>query len=513
MMKSSIKKITFLGLGLILLISVNIGEAALVTVSNSDGHVTEYTSIQTAVKHANSGDTILVYPGKYVENVFVNKKLTIVSESSNPNETIIEAKNPEDSVFHVISNEVNISGFTISGCSDGSSTDTAGIYLNGVQKNILINNILIDNVNGIFLSGSYNNNISNNKFYNSHYSIHLDDSNRNTLTNNTASCRVLIWSSDENKVSNNICFNVGDYGILLYFSNKNTLKNNEVVSSGSGVYIDHSEGNSLIENVIKSNNEYGLTLDHSSSNFVRRNEVSYNEKGIEIRNCGNNIISENNISCNQRGVSIKDSSSNNYFFSNCFINNSILCNLLNVWNTPKIVAYFYRGDLYNNFIGNYYSEYTGFDVDGNGIGDSPYESYDYYPLVDLPVKYEVVEVSIPVADFSTDRNSGNIPLEIKFTDLSLYNPVSWEWNFGDGNKSNEQNPIHIYSTPGEFNVSLTVGNPNGNNTKVMNHSIFVYWIPWNHPNSDGGRYITTKEIKEVFHCWLKNELTPYTYYI
>ncbi len=50
------------------------------------------------------------------------------------------------------------------------------------------------------------------------------------------------------------------------------------------------------------------------------------------------------------------------------------------------------------------------------------------------------------------------PLTIQFKDASIGTPVSWSWNFGDGNTSTQQNPTHIYYTPGSYNVTLAIQN-------------------------------------------------------
>jgi PKD repeat protein len=45
---------------------------------------------------------------------------------------------------------------------------------------------------------------------------------------------------------------------------------------------------------------------------------------------------------------------------------------------------------------------------------------------------------------------------VKFTDKSK-NAARWYWDFGDGKNSTEQNPLHVYSKPGNYTVKLTVG--------------------------------------------------------
>ena len=72
-------------------------------------------------------------------------------------------------------------------------------------------------------------------------------------------------------------------------------------------------------------------------------------------------------------------------------------------------------------------------------------------------------------DFEASPCSGNSSLTVQFTDLSASeNPLTgWQWYFGDGGTSTEQNPAHSYQTPGTYNVTLTVtdGTSNGSITK------------------------------------------------
>lgn len=62
----------------------------------------------------------------------------------------------------------------------------------------------------------------------------------------------------------------------------------------------------------------------------------------------------------------------------------------------------------------------------------------------------------PTAQFSATPLEVCTGEPIKFTDLSTDGPVQWQWNFGDGNTSNLQNPSHSYNYPGNFSVFLEV---------------------------------------------------------
>jgi PKD repeat protein len=62
------------------------------------------------------------------------------------------------------------------------------------------------------------------------------------------------------------------------------------------------------------------------------------------------------------------------------------------------------------------------------------------------------------ADFNANVQTGIWPIQVGFSDLSTGNPDTWHWNFGDGNTSIEQNPIHTYNNTGIYTVSLEVCN-------------------------------------------------------
>ncbi|MEK7949307.1 putative Ig domain-containing protein [Luteolibacter soli] len=70
----------------------------------------------------------------------------------------------------------------------------------------------------------------------------------------------------------------------------------------------------------------------------------------------------------------------------------------------------------------------------------------------------------PVAAFTATPQSGQSPLQVSFTDGSTApgsSVSSWSWNFGDGGVSAAQNPVHTYTAPGVYEVTLTIANAQG----------------------------------------------------
>jgi PKD repeat protein len=80
---------------------------------------------------------------------------------------------------------------------------------------------------------------------------------------------------------------------------------------------------------------------------------------------------------------------------------------------------------------------------------------------------------IPSASFSASPRSGSVPLIVQFTDTSTGVPEEWTWSFGDGKGSTEEDPVHVYSTIGSFQVSLSVNNTYGAHTRIANGYINV----------------------------------------
>lgn len=68
---------------------------------------------------------------------------------------------------------------------------------------------------------------------------------------------------------------------------------------------------------------------------------------------------------------------------------------------------------------------------------------------------------VPVVDFEWSLPGGTT---VNFNDLSSNTPAYWEWSFGDGGTSSEQNPSHFYPAPTSYTVCLTAGNVAGEAT-------------------------------------------------
>jgi len=137
---------------------------------------------------------------------------------------------------------------------------------------------------------------------------------------------------------------------------------------------------------------------------------------------------------------------------------------------------------------------TGWSWDfGDGVGTSTAQnpSYTYnsagtYTVTltasnacgsDQEVKVDYITVDpclVPVADFVGSPTSGEVPLQVSFTDQSTNNPTSWSWDFGDGiGTSTQQNPSYTYNDAGTYTVTLTASNSCGSDQVVKTDYITV----------------------------------------
>ena len=85
------------------------------------------------------------------------------------------------------------------------------------------------------------------------------------------------------------------------------------------------------------------------------------------------------------------------------------------------------------------------------------------------------ELIAPVAEFSSNVQTGQTPLNVQFNDLSTNSPTAWNWSFEGGTPatSAQQNPAVVYNTPGTYAVTLIASNAAGNDTQTKQGFITV----------------------------------------
>ncbi len=309
------------------------------------------------------------------------------------------------------------------------------------------------------------------------------NANGNVGNNTIAAAGIRLKLSERNiliniSVSNNrgVAGNPG-YGIVLDSSNHNAIVNivaNSNQGTGYGVYLNNSDYNTF-SNVVANKNDYGVYLLQSDHNLLNGSYLKYNSYGMYLNMSQNNTLTNFTVVYNYNyGIYLKSQpptpSKSNLIYNNYFENvNNAYDIATNRWNVTPVMGKNIIGGSWRG--GNYWSDYAGSDVTGDGLGDTllPYNSGivyggDMHPLV--------VNNTPPSVSFTYTPQHPKVGEIIKFYDTSFDTDgyiVSWHWNFGDGYTSNERNTTHWYASPGNYTVMLTVMDDKGatNTTSVV----------------------------------------------
>jgi parallel beta-helix repeat protein len=186
-----------------------------------------------------------------------------------------------------------------------------------------------------------------------------------------------LWCLEVSNVTiTNLTIRQFSYGIYADYSENNSIYSNTITNNTQAIHFTECEYSNISANSVTNNTE-GIYFYASDSNSILANSITNNSDGIRFDSGSDgNSISANNITANGGyGIALWLSCDSNKIWHNNFMINTQQAHsdANNIWD-----------DGYPSG-GNYWSDYTGTDNNGNGIGDTPYiidsANIDHYPLM------------------------------------------------------------------------------------------------------------------------------------
>ncbi|RXJ50082.1 nitrous oxide reductase family maturation protein NosD [Gelidibacter gilvus] len=334
-------------------------------------------TIHEALQQASEGDTILVKKGIYKEaNLKIDKGITIIGEDL----PTIDG-DAKGEIITIGADNVTLDGFKIINVGVSYTTDYAAVRVVN-SSGFVIQNLELEKLFfGIYLQKSNNGKVLNNKVrgeavteFNSGNAIHLWHCNNVEVRgNDVRNVRdgIYLEFSSHIAITDNFSKNNVRYGLHFMFSNNNDVINNVFETNGAGIALMFSKFMEVERNVITKNwgtAAYGLLLKEVTDVNLKNNLFLENTVGITVEGSNRLVYSNNDFTSNGYAIRVKGAC-----YENEIINNNFLYNSFDISYNGKIND--------NKFDNNFWSNYTGYDLNKDGIGDVPYRPVKLFSYI------------------------------------------------------------------------------------------------------------------------------------
>jgi len=415
-------------------------------VNSADIRINNSTeNLQLIINQAQAGDVIIFAAGRYDTHLVINKTLTLLGEPG----AILDGNLTGD-VLRIRAENVVIKGFRIENSGHDLTEMNAGIFVEASAVSVLIeNNEFENNGFGVWLKACKAPKVLNNRVHGARKlrsqdrgnGIHLSSVTQGLIKGNEiweTRDGIYIESSNNNSLESNVMHDLR-YGIHYMYSHSNRIIGNHSYNTRTGYALMQSTKLTVLNNESKQDRNYGMLL-----NYITYSEISNNRiiavqggtgyvsggesvpgaegKAIFIYNSQFNNVSNNLFSSSDIGIHLTAGSEDNKIFNNSFINNKV---------QVKYVANRTQDWVFDGR-GNYWSDYLGWDINKDGIGDKYYEPNDAvdkllwnYPMARVLLNSPVMETlrwvheKFPVLKPQGVRDSAPLIISPHTLDISL----------------------------------------------------------------------------------------------
>lgn len=330
-------------------------------------------ALAIALQNAEAGDVIRLAPGTYQGPIEINQSIILDGQGH------AHIKGNEiGSVVIVNAKDVTVRGVKVTGSGSDRENRDAGIITGKRADRALIeNNVLLGNLVGVDIHGTKNAIVQKNKI-----------EGRLDHRMNDRGNGVYVWNATGSKVIGND-IRYGRDGIFVNTSKKNVFEGNRMrdlrfaihymhannsvvrdnISLGNhlGYAIMYSDNVVIESNLSRGDRDHGIMLNYTNKSTIIGNRVEEGgEKCVFIYNAHKNQFNQNLFAQCQIGIHFTAGSERNTFVQNAFISNRTQVKYVG----SKWVDWSVEGK------GNFWSDHSAFDLDGNGIADAAYRPND-----------------------------------------------------------------------------------------------------------------------------------------
>lgn len=379
---------------------------------------------------AADGAVIEIEPGVYREHLRITRPVTLIGRPG----AVIDGCGSGD-IVEITAADVTLKGFVIRNTGIDLDKENAAIRV-VAPRAVIENNTLEDILFGIDLREAPGSVVRGNRIGGKDLDIaRRGDGLRlwradNTLVENNSihdGRDAILWYSKGVTIRGNTSDNCR-YGLHLMYSDEVVIEDNRLERNSVGIYLMYSAGVQLRKNLLVANrgpSGYGIGLKETDRFTIEDNILTGNRVGVYIDGSPftakqPGAFRRNTLACNDVGVTFLPSAKNNEFTDNNFIDNI------------EQVSVAGRGGLSANRFwlgerGNYWSDYTGYDQNRDGIGDFVHESQTLFEnMMDKEPRLRLFLFSpAQQAIEFVGRAVPAVRPEAKFTDeVPLMRPVS-----------------------------------------------------------------------------------------
>lgn len=347
------------------------------------------TDIQSIIDAAEAGATVRLPAGHYPAHLHIDKPLTLIGDG----DVVLDGQGHGD-VIRVRAADVTLRGLSIVNSGHNLTDMNAGIFVERSAARITIADSQFDNnAFGIWLDACKAPRVLNNR-------IHGDPTTRSQDRGNGIHLYAItdseirgneVWetrdgiyidTSQNNVLAENVLHDLR-YGIHYMYSYTNKVIGNRTYNTRTGYALMQSKFLTVLNNESRDDGNYGILMNNITNSTIAGNRINHVKEGsgyvtggdgvsgaegkaIFIYNSQFNDIHDNLFADSDIGIHLTAGSEDNKVYSNTFLRNRVQVKYVATRNQE----WSYQGR------GNFWSDYLGWDLNADGVGDKQYEPND-----------------------------------------------------------------------------------------------------------------------------------------